>query len=86
MVVFAHNYHPFFQSCSIPLFSPISWEHEACPHLLYRRRSEMKTYVDEKQLRMVGKAWEIRAALRSWSKKDLSLQEYLARRTNTGRQ
>jgi len=45
----------------------------------------MKTYVDEKQLRMVVKAWEIRAALRSWSKKDLSLQEYLARRTNTDR-
>ncbi|TGV06932.1 Z-ring formation inhibitor MciZ, partial [Mesorhizobium sp. M00.F.Ca.ET.186.01.1.1] len=27
--------------------------------LLYRRRLWMKTYVSEKQLRMVGKAWEI---------------------------
>lgn len=45
----------------------------------------MKTYVGEKQLRMVGKAWEIKAALRSWSKKDLTLQEYLLRRSNAGR-
>jgi hypothetical protein len=45
----------------------------------------MKTYVDEKQLRMVGKAWEIRAALRSWSNKELTLQEYLARRSNPNR-
>lgn len=45
----------------------------------------MKTYVDEKQIRMVGKAWEIRATLRSWSKKDLTLQEYLARRSNSSR-
>ncbi|PSJ70670.1 Z-ring formation inhibitor MciZ [Brevibacillus brevis] len=45
----------------------------------------MKTYVSEKQLRMVGKAWEIKAALRSWSKKDLMLQAYLMKRANAGR-
>ncbi|RNB68384.1 Z-ring formation inhibitor MciZ [Brevibacillus nitrificans] len=45
----------------------------------------MKTYVSEKQLRLVGKAWEIKAALRSWSKKDLTLQAYLERRSNAGR-
>ncbi|MDH4615924.1 Z-ring formation inhibitor MciZ [Brevibacillus invocatus] len=45
----------------------------------------MKTYVGEKHLRMVGKAWEIRAALRSWSKKDLTLQDYLAKRSNLNR-
>ncbi|QDS34585.1 Z-ring formation inhibitor MciZ [Brevibacillus brevis] len=45
----------------------------------------MKTYVGEKQLRMVGKAWEIKAALRSWSNKDLTLQEYLTKRANAGR-
>ncbi|WP_323958374.1 Z-ring formation inhibitor MciZ [Brevibacillus composti] len=56
-----------------------------CPPILYRRRLRMKTYVDEKQLRMVGKVWEIRATLRSWSKKELTLQEYLARRTRSGR-
>ena len=36
----------------------------------------MKTYVSEKQLRMVGKALEIKSALRSWSNKELTLQEY----------
>lgn len=45
----------------------------------------MKTYVGEKELRMVGKAWEIRAALRSWSNKDLTLQAYLAKRSNPNR-
>ncbi|TRY28055.1 Z-ring formation inhibitor MciZ [Brevibacillus sp. LEMMJ03] len=45
----------------------------------------MKTYVSEKQLRMVGKVWEIRATLRSWSKKELTLQEYLARRSGVSR-
>ncbi|HBZ83263.1 MAG TPA: Z-ring formation inhibitor MciZ [Brevibacillus sp.] len=45
----------------------------------------MKTYVSEKQLRMVGKAWEIKAALRSWSSKDLTLQEYLTKRANAAR-
>ncbi|QAV14358.1 Z-ring formation inhibitor MciZ [Brevibacillus agri] len=45
----------------------------------------MKTYVSEKQLRMVGKAWEIKAALRSWSNKELTLQEYLTKRTNAAR-
>ncbi|WP_322112061.1 Z-ring formation inhibitor MciZ [Brevibacillus ruminantium] len=63
----------------------ICWEQETCPPSLYRRRWQMKTYVGEKQLRMVGKAWEIRATLRSWSKKDLTLQEYLARRSKPGR-
>lgn len=45
----------------------------------------MKTYVSEKELRMVGKAWEIRAALRSWHKKDVTLQAYLEKRSNAGR-
>lgn len=45
----------------------------------------MKTYVSVNQLRMVGKAWEIKAALRSWSSKDLTLQQYLQKRANAGR-
>lgn len=46
----------------------------------------MKTYVSPKQIRMVGKAWEIRATLRRWSDKQLTLQEYLERRAQAGRE
>ncbi|MGG2481060.1 Z-ring formation inhibitor MciZ [Brevibacillus borstelensis] len=65
--------------------SPYALSKTLVQSILYRRRERMKTYVDEKQIRMVGKAWEIRATLRSWSKKDLTLQEYLARRSNSSR-
>ncbi|WP_338148652.1 Z-ring formation inhibitor MciZ [Brevibacillus humidisoli] len=44
-----------------------------------RRRCQMKTYTDLHHLRLVGKAWEIRATLRRLSNKPITLQEWLAR-------
>ncbi|GAA4709627.1 Z-ring formation inhibitor MciZ [Brevibacillus fulvus] len=40
----------------------------------------MKTYTSSEQLRLVGKAWEIRAMLRQWAKQPITLQEWLQRR------
>jgi hypothetical protein len=40
----------------------------------------MKTYYGPRHIRMVGKAWEIRATLRNWAGKQQTLQEYLTRR------
>ncbi|WP_139489267.1 Z-ring formation inhibitor MciZ [Brevibacillus dissolubilis] len=39
----------------------------------------MKTYVSPSSVRMVGKAWEIRATLRGWAGKDMTLSEWLTR-------
>lgn len=38
----------------------------------------MKTYVTENSLRMVGKAWQIRAMLRQFSESNATLQQFLS--------
>ncbi|QKG84253.1 Z-ring formation inhibitor MciZ [Kroppenstedtia pulmonis] len=52
----------------------------------------MRTEAGPKQLRMVGKGWQIRAALRSLARHPLTLEEWLKRQqrgrmipTNRGR-
>lgn len=37
----------------------------------------MKAYVESKQLRLVGKAWEIKHHLKKLSRSEITLQEYL---------
>jgi hypothetical protein len=37
----------------------------------------MKTYVTDSSLRLVGKAWQIRAALRRFANSQATLQAYL---------
>jgi hypothetical protein len=37
----------------------------------------MKAYVESKQLRLVGKAWEIKHYLKKLSRSEITLQEYL---------
>lgn len=39
----------------------------------------MKTYTSQGHLRLVGKAWEIRATLRHWSDKKITLAAWLDR-------
>ncbi|GAB6931849.1 Z-ring formation inhibitor MciZ [Calditerricola satsumensis] len=41
----------------------------------------MKTYLSPRHLRLVGRAWEIRAALRSLAASDLTVREFLRRMT-----
>lgn len=38
----------------------------------------VKTYVTENSLRMVGKAWQIRALLRSYANSNATLQQFLS--------
>lgn len=39
----------------------------------------MKTYTSPQHLRLVGKAWEIRATLRALTQHPITLQEFLER-------
>lgn len=45
----------------------------------------MKTYIGPNQLRLVGKVWEIRAALRNLTQHPITLQEFLGRIEQAGR-
>ncbi|WP_425452701.1 Z-ring formation inhibitor MciZ [Ammoniphilus oxalaticus] len=45
--------------------------------LLVSGRDHMKIYYDRQSIRMVGKAWQIRARLRSWSKRAITIQDLL---------
>ncbi|MCX7569137.1 Z-ring formation inhibitor MciZ [Tumebacillus sp. DT12] len=38
----------------------------------------VKTYVSERSLRMVGKAWQIRAILRAYAGSDTTLHQFLS--------
>ncbi|MFM1652808.1 Z-ring formation inhibitor MciZ [Brevibacillus sp. B_LB10_24] len=52
---------------------------QACPKQIKRELTTMKTYSSLRHLRIVGKAWEIRAKLRGWAGNPMTLQEWLGR-------
>ncbi|MGC5324460.1 Z-ring formation inhibitor MciZ [Brevibacillus sp. SYSU BS000544] len=52
---------------------------KTCPCYCTGGHDVMKTYVDTNHLRLVGKAWEIRATLRRLSEHPITLQELLTR-------
>lgn len=45
----------------------------------------VKTYVAPSCLRMVGKAWQIRALLRTFANSQITLEEYLRMQTQQSR-